>query len=494
MCSDYDLCVPCFGEGSSTKDHQPARHQFKVIEQHSIPIYAEEWGADEELALIEGAETYGLGSWADIADHIGGYRQKDEVRDHYIDTYINSPRFPLPERAALDDTRLSTAVPREAFQARKKRRIEERKEAAANASPTPPKHKPTASVPACHEVAGFMPGRLEFESEYFNEAEEAVQHMSFDPTEGIDPVTNEVDPEMELKLKVMEIYNSRLTQRVERKKIIFEHELLEYKRNQALERKRSKEEKDLFHKCKPFARMMQRRDFDTFYDGLAYEQNLRQAITQLQEWHKMGIGDLAAGEKYEQEKHARANRAPPGVAAFDRLSTSRMPKATPPVETGSTANALVAPELPAQFKMGLHTPPGSQSPSGKPLTNGHHAGATSNGTNGILTPASNTQGPSAISTFTLNPVPGCTPLSPSDPSWQAAGDKHLLLEDEKKLCRVLRIHPKPYTKLKERVLLEAARQGGTLKKKVVREMCGLEGGKGNRLFEYWAHGGWLGKG
>ncbi|KAG9541715.1 hypothetical protein KCU60_g22907, partial [Aureobasidium melanogenum] len=98
-CSNYDLCVPCFGEGKSSGKHDPATHSFQVIEQHSIPIYVEDWGADEELLLLEGAETYGLGSWADIADHIGGYRTKDEVRDHYIETYINSSKFPLPERA-----------------------------------------------------------------------------------------------------------------------------------------------------------------------------------------------------------------------------------------------------------------------------------------------------------------------------------------------------------------------------------------------------------
>jgi len=66
-------------------------------------------------------------------------------------------------------------------EARKKRRIEERKEAAKNAPTATPKQKPTASVPACHEVQGYMPRQLEFETEYFNEAEEAVQHMQFEP-------------------------------------------------------------------------------------------------------------------------------------------------------------------------------------------------------------------------------------------------------------------------------------------------------------------------
>lgn len=101
-----------------------------VIEQHSIPVYEPDWGADEELCLLEGAEVYGLGSWADIADHIGGYRDKDEVREHYIKTYIESPNFPLPANADPGDKHLSDQVPRDKFQARKKRRIEERKEAA----------------------------------------------------------------------------------------------------------------------------------------------------------------------------------------------------------------------------------------------------------------------------------------------------------------------------------------------------------------------------
>jgi len=68
-----------------------------------------------------------------------------------------------------------------------------------------------------------MPGRLEFETEHANEAEEAVQHMQFDPGDGINPKTGELEPEMELKMTVMDIYNSRLTQRAERKKVIFEH-------------------------------------------------------------------------------------------------------------------------------------------------------------------------------------------------------------------------------------------------------------------------------
>jgi transcriptional adapter 2-alpha len=450
VCSEYDLCVPCFSDGKATRDHQPAKHKFKVIEQHSIPIYTEDWGADEELALLEGAETYGLGSWADIADHIGGYREKDEVRDHYIDTYLDSPSFPLPEHCSKDDTELSTRIPRHEFQARKKRRIEKKKEEAAGREPDAPKQKPTASVPACHEVQGYMPGRLEFETEYFNEAEEAVQHMQFDPGDGLNPRTGELEPEMELKMTIMEIYNHRLDARVERKKIIFEHQLLEYRKNQLADKKRTKEEKDLMNKAKPFARMMQHADFEQFCKDLEYEHNLRQAISQLQEWRNMQITSLKAGEKYEQEKQQRQTRPPP-IGQFDRLASSRMTKPQPPFEQPSAATALLAQELPLHVKQnsGLTTPPPDRAQNGV------------NGANGVLTPQH------SKTKFVPKSLPNTVPLKFGK---ESKADLQLLNAEEVEICSTLRIMPKPYLALKETIIRAALNNGGALKKKTAKEI------------------------
>jgi transcriptional adapter 2-alpha len=471
VCNEYDLCVPCFSDGKASRDHQPAKHKFKVIEQHSIPIYTEDWGADEELALLEGAETYGLGSWADIADHIGGYREKDEVRDHYINTYLDSPSFPLPEHCSKDDTELSTRIPRHEFQARKKRRIEKRKEEAAGREPDAPKQKPTASVPACHEVQGYMPGRLEFETEYFNEAEEAVQHMQFDPGDGLNPRTGELEPEMDLKMTIMEIYNHRLDARVERKKIIFEHQLLEYRKNQLADKKRTKEEKDLMNKAKPFARMMQHADFEQFCKDLEYEHNLRQAISQLQEWRNMQITSLKAGEKYEQEKQQRQTRPPP-IGQFDRLASSRMAKPQPPFEQPSAATALLAQELPLHVKQnsGLTTPPPDRAQNG------------ANGANGVLTPQH------SKTKFVPKPLPNTVPLKFGK---ESKADLQLLNTEEVEICSTLRIMPKPYLALKETIIRAALNNGGALKKKTAREICKIDTNKSSQLFEYFVHSGWI---
>ncbi|KAJ5974218.1 hypothetical protein N7481_011428 [Penicillium waksmanii] len=472
-CPEYDLCVPCFGAGELSKNHDPATHPFQVIEQNSVPIFQEDWGADEELLLLEGAEIYGLGSWADIADHIGGYRSKDEVRDHYIETFVYGSHFPLPDRADPEDSSLQKSISKEEFHTRKKRRIEERKDAAKAAPPTTPKQKPTASVPACHEVQGYMPGRLEFETEFLNEAEEAVQHMAFEPGAGIGP-NGEVDAETELKMTVVDIYNSRLTARTERKKILFEHNLLEYRKNTAHEKKRSKEERELLNKAKPLARMMNRKDFDDLNKGLEYEHNLRLAISQLQEWRQMGIGDLKAGEKYEQDKQNRVQKMLP-QGSFDRFASAR-PKQTQPPETSTGAIQLTTPELPLRFQK-------PSKPSEPEPENDFDRMFAIDGDSAPSQPAK--------TKFVVQPLSGVSAWKLDN---EGAADLHLLTTEEVELCNALHLMPKPYLVVKETLLKEAMKQGGTLKKKDARTICKIEGTKTSRIYDFMVHSGWINKG
>jgi transcriptional adapter 2-alpha len=384
----------------------------------------------------------------------------------------------LPEHASPNDRALIDEIPREEFQARKKRRIEERKEAARNAQPAPPKTKPTASVPSCHEVAGYMPGRLEFETEYYNEAEEAVQHMAFEPGD-TDKVGPEADPEVELKMTIMDIYNNRLLARVERKKIIFEHQLLEYKKNQAADKKRTKEERELMNRAKPFARMMSHGDFTTFCEDIEYEHNLRQAISQLQEWRINQITDLRQGDKYEQEKQQRAQR-PSAFASLDRLTARGLGKGAFANDGPTMAQALVGNDLTLKP---YATPPASEVDG--PISNGVANGYTNGVSHSFSAVKPKTE------KFVVQPLPNTGPL---DFDQLQTDDLHLLSDDEKEVCRVLRIYPKPYIVLKETIIREAIKCGGGMKKKTMRDLCKIDSTKAARLFDFWVHCGWIAKG
>jgi len=87
----------------------------------------------------------------------------------------------------------------EVFHERKRRRI-----TAMNIQdPLPPKTAPT-SMPGIHEIAGFLPGRLEFEHEIDNEAEDLVKSLEFGFVSaygGTALIEDENDPDVKARQK-----------------------------------------------------------------------------------------------------------------------------------------------------------------------------------------------------------------------------------------------------------------------------------------------------
>lgn len=133
--------------------------------------------------MITGIQTYGIGNWKKIAEHIGT-RTKEEVAAHYNKVYVESPNWPLPVSSYNTLIWVTLTIPQrmdlhfdvdpEEFQERKRRRI-----TAMNETHRPLPGPAPTSAPSVHEIAGFMPGRLEFEQEIDNEAENLVKDLEF---------------------------------------------------------------------------------------------------------------------------------------------------------------------------------------------------------------------------------------------------------------------------------------------------------------------------
>lgn len=415
ICTDYDLCVPCFASGSVTLDHKPW-HDYQIIEQNTYPIFEREWGADEELLLIQGCETYGLGNWQDVADHVGN-RLKDEVAAHYNRIYLELAEYPLPEM----DKDFSDVSPAQ-FLIERKARLEARR----NLPLPPPKLKPAASVPLCHEIQGYMPGRLEFEHEAENDAELLIKDMIFDP--------DDLAGDIELKLTVLDIYNLRLTTRAERKRALIENSLLDYRRNIANDKRKSKEEKEFMRKINAFIRIMTPADFDAFAQDALTELRCRMRIQQLQNWRRNGITSLEDGAKFEKDKlirqaHYQRTGASSGLAA--RNAAAQM----------SLANGVRKPSTPSEYKPKINM--------------------------------SNPRAPLDISHAT---------------------DFELLLAEEKQLCLTLRILPKPYLAIKNQLMKEAIKNNGMLKKKDARQFLKIDVNKALKIYEFFVQMGWCSHG
>jgi len=299
----------------------------------SFALYDRDWSAQEELLLLDGIEMYGLGNWRDVATFVAT-KSETACFKHYMAVYLESPTAPLPSgdpttvavrggggssasaggggggsgageggdgssgsgEGALffcfvllppPFTRSHTHVDPPPHTTRAGR------SSSSNLGTPGYSH---AHIPKT-EVAGYMPLRGDFDIEHDNDAEAILADMDF--AEG------EHATETELKLKILEIYNAKLDERERRKAFVIERGLLEYKRMLAVERRRPREEREVYDAFRPFARFMSPAEHEELVRGIILENRLRKRIVQLQEYRKAGIRSLAEAQEYEASKRRR---------------------------------------------------------------------------------------------------------------------------------------------------------------------------------------------
>lgn len=218
-------------------------------------------------------------------------------------------------------------------------------------------------------------------------------------------VEDEPQPDLQLKLTLMDIYNGRVDKRLLSKRFIFDRGLLQHKKIQATERKRPREEKDLVNRLKPFARLQSAQEHERFVDGLVYEMTLRKRISELQEYRRMGLTNVADVDMYEKDKVARATFRP----------------------------------MPGREQL---------------LQN-------SNGSSSIN---SNRRDSKKAEEFSRESTPSVRSIKKTPTSLASSQSLYLLNHEEQKLCQTLKILPKPYLVIKEAILRESYKRSGRLTK------------------------------
>ncbi|KAJ8072335.1 Transcriptional adapter ada2 [Marasmius tenuissimus] len=509
-----DICPSCFCAGKEFGNHKRG-HAYRVIEINSYPIFTEDWGADEELLLIKGIATQGFGNWKKIAEVVGT-RTKEEVEAHYTSTYIDSANWPTPPMDRQFD------VDPADFLERKRRRI-----AAINSAPIPPQKPMPVSLPGIHEISGFFPGRLEFEHELDNEAEDLVKDLEFgsvlqwggdaipedpndldvkarvrweeerrnpqnpapagkgvfsevsngfvaahrsststspevkkeklaksdDAADGNEDESDEVTqpPPIEthdslaFKLTLLEMYFQRVQKRHEAKSVMYDRGLLEYKKMQAADKKRPREEREILHRLRPFARLQTAEDYEVFTADILYEALLRKRIKDLQEYRRLGLVTAADIEKYELDiaKRTQAKAVTKEYHVSDRLQHRGIGRQSSGPDPRRHASGDIDDRRSHDREA---TPKLSGAPIRRP------------------------------------PAPLNLANSPS---------LHLLTPGEQTLCSQLRILPKPYLVIKETLVREYARRGGKLRRREARDLVKVDVSKTARVWDFLVQAGFL---
>ena len=145
---------------------------------------------------------------------------------------------------------------------------------------------------------GYLPLRADFETDYDNAAEELIGELE---------ITEEDSPEeRERKLNLLRLYEFRLSERERRKRFAIERGLYDWKRISAIEKKRTKMERELFQKYRPFARFLDsQEEFEQFMAGIVQEMKIRQRIQQLKEYRENGLVTLQQCDIFDTDTKKR---------------------------------------------------------------------------------------------------------------------------------------------------------------------------------------------
>lgn len=91
---------------------------------------------------------------------------------------------------------------------------------------------------------------------------------------------------------MIQLYNARLDERIRRKKFVTERGLLDFKRTQKYERKKTNKEREIINAMKIFARFNTPEDHERLVNSLIKERLLREIIEQLKYFKSKGLTSL----------------------------------------------------------------------------------------------------------------------------------------------------------------------------------------------------------
>ncbi|KAF6003424.1 Transcriptional [Cyanidiococcus yangmingshanensis] len=406
VCVEYDLCIDCFSIGAETDDHR-CEHDYRILEVVDLDVFEESWTGAEEERLLEALEYYGIGNWADVSTMIGGGKNAASARLHYRRVYLDG----TPDR--IPDLYRMVLYPRPS--------LEEITE--------PPEPDPK-SLKVMHEytideMSGYMPKRGDFIYEWDNEREEAIADMEIERTENARDV--------ELKTRVMEIYNHCLDEREERKRFALGSGFCDLKAKARIEKAMQADLREVWERSKPFFRHAPSPQIhEDLLENILQERRLRERIQELYQ------------ARIQMQTTELATTAP--FAGRYKL-------------TPGQGRQLLSPEALLQRVYGAITGPQAEKIRERVLK--------VNGTdlytywNGQVSSLRRQSGPELFCTDGIE----------------------LLTRNEIELCASLRLSPHQYLVCKEILIRENARYS-TVRRKDVRSLLGIDDKKAYRIFDY----------
>ncbi|XP_004486337.1 transcriptional adapter ADA2b isoform X2 [Cicer arietinum] len=482
VCPDFDLCIECFSVGAEVTPHK-SNHPYRVMDNLSFPLICPDWNADDEILLLEGIEMYGMGNWAEVAEHVGT-KNKEACIEHYRNVYLSSPYFPLPDMShvvgknrkellamakgqgddkkgvSMGDLSLKEETPyspsrvkvEDSHKTGSNSRLASNMNSESDSAPSGNTHAASATnqkasnvgrgkggpaivkmedSPVDRDFGGKKPNSSANEGSLVEASGYNVKRQEFDPEYDNDAEQllaemefkdTDTEDEREIKLRVLRIYSKRLDERKRRKDFILERNLLY---PNPFEKDLTPEEKTICRKYDIFMR---------FHTKEAHEELLRTVISE----HR-------ALKRIEELKEARAAGCRTSAEADIYLANKRRKQ--------SEESARRARENP------------------QVIPNNHGV------PNALMSPDSASKDLS-----TTRPAGPATSSSVNEMDRTGYYGTDLLSEPEKRLCSELRLPPAVYLKMQEQLSIQMI-AGNVTSKSDAHQMFKMDTMKIDRVYD-----------
>ncbi|CAG7829608.1 unnamed protein product [Allacma fusca] len=252
----FRLCTECFSLGAEIGQHK-TDHKYRFFDSGNLVIFPSEanWSAREEIRLLDAIEQYGFGNWQDISKHIES-KSPSEAKEEYVKRFVEGTTGQITwnnlkekvqrpvDHTVVDDGPLSPTLTQQLA--------------------------PLDIQPDEMAQLGYMPNRDDYEKEFDNDAEKLVSQLVFS--------TEDEDIDIALKLALVDMYSRRLRERVRRKRVIRDYQLVSqfFKKDRPSQKRQfAAYERDLQEQFKSFAQFHSAREHEHFIQNLIKEKELK---------------------------------------------------------------------------------------------------------------------------------------------------------------------------------------------------------------------------
>ncbi|XP_054747634.1 transcriptional adapter 2B isoform X1 [Anastrepha obliqua] len=291
-CENFDLCLQCFASGAEIGAHQNNHaYQFMDTGTAILSVFRGKgaWTAREEIRLLDAIEQYGFGNWEDISKHIET-KSAEDAKEEYVKRFVNGT------------IGLHTWTP---AQSQRPLLVDHTSEDNGPLGATALQRLPPLDI-TTEEAAqlGYMPNRDGFEREYDPTAEQLISTMALS--------TEDTEADYLLKLAHVDMYTRRLRERVRRKRLVRDYQLVANffrNRNYAQHPGMTREQKEFRDRFRVFAQFYTANEYERLLMSLEREKELRIRLAELCRYRYNGLTKIDECRHFEQHAAMALNRS-----------------------------------------------------------------------------------------------------------------------------------------------------------------------------------------